>query len=64
MNNSIDVSKFKMATLSEIKEGDYVVNLGPVLEKEDLITHYNIVIDRLSEKQVIKFKRDTVLVTI
>jgi predicted transcriptional regulator of viral defense system len=64
MNTSLDVSKFKMAPISEIDRGDYLVNLGPVLEKEDLITHYNIIIDRLNEKQVIKFQRDTVLVTI
>lgn len=64
MNDFQNTTKFKETPISEIKKGDFVANLGPVLETENVITHFNIIIDRLSEKQVIKFKRDTVLITI
>lgn len=63
MNNSIDLSKFKISSIYEIKKGDYLVNLGSVIDTEKLDTHYNIIIDRLNEKQVLRFERDTVLVT-
>ena len=63
MQNSIDISKLKLAPISEIAKGDFVVNLGSVIETEKLDTHFNIIISRLNEKQVIKFPTDTVLVT-
>lgn len=64
MHNSIDLKKLKMVPVSDIEAGDFLVNLGPVIETEKHETHYNIIIARLNEKQVIKFERDTVLVTI
>ncbi|SDF95643.1 hypothetical protein SAMN05421827_102242 [Pedobacter terrae] len=64
MNDFLNNTEFKTIPISEIEKGDFLVNLGPVLETEDVITHFNLIIDRLSEKQVIKFKRDIVLVTI
>ncbi|WP_199121441.1 hypothetical protein [Pedobacter sp. ASV28] len=64
MSISLDVSKFKKISISDIKEGHYIVNLGPVIEAENMETHYNLIIYRMAEKQVIKFENDTVLVTV
>jgi hypothetical protein len=63
MNSSIDLSKFKISPISQIIKGDYLVNLGSVIETEKLETHYCLIIDRLNEKQVFKFETDTLLVT-
>ncbi|MGY0039302.1 hypothetical protein [Pedobacter sp. NJ-S-72] len=52
-----------MVPVSDIEVGDFLVNLGSVIETERLDTHYNIIIARLNEKQVLKFERDTILIT-
>lgn len=50
-----------MVPISEIQEGDYVLNLGTVIEVEKKVTYYNLIIARVGEKQVIKFNPDVVL---
>lgn len=61
-SDNLEISKFKLVPVTNITAGQYVVNLGPVLEIEKLKKHCNLIISRVDEKQVIKFDADTVLV--
>lgn len=38
-----------------------LVNLGRVLEIEEHSEHYCLIVDRMNEKQVIKFEKDVLL---
>ncbi|MGY4386181.1 hypothetical protein ACVWYN_003231 [Pedobacter sp. UYP24] len=58
-----DLSKLKRYLISEIPIGAKIVNLGVLLEKEEQPTQYRLVIDRMDEKQVVKFNKKTVLIT-
>ncbi len=56
------LASLKIKQISEIEVGAFVVNLGQVIEIEKQENHYNLIISRLREKQVIKFEKDTSLV--
>jgi hypothetical protein len=53
----------KVVHISKIEKNNIVVNLGLVLETEELDKHYNLVISRLNEKQVMKFDKEIFMVT-
>ena len=53
----------KVVHISKIEKGNIVVNLGLVLETEELDKHYNLIISRLNEKQVMKFDKEIFMVT-
>jgi len=50
--------------ISELEIGDVLVNLGSVLEIEEGLTHFTLVISRLNEKQVIKFLKEDMLILV
>lgn len=50
--------------ISEVKVGEVVANLGKILEIEEAPQAYCLVIERLGEKQVIKFDKHTLLILI
>lgn len=50
--------------ISELEIGDVLVNLGYVLEIEEGLTHFTLVISRLNEKQVIKFLKEDMLILV
>jgi len=50
--------------ISEVKVGEVVANLGKILEIEEAPQAYCLVIERLGEKQVIKFEKYTLLILI
>ncbi|ADY50675.1 hypothetical protein Pedsa_0088 [Pseudopedobacter saltans DSM 12145] len=63
-SDTLDISKLKLIPVAEITIGQYIINLGSVIETERLQQHYNLIISRLNEKQVIKFTDDAVLAVI
>ena len=44
-----------------MKPGDHLINLGNILEIEEQENHYVIIIDRMDEKQVFKFRKAMML---
>lgn len=58
MLNSQNLPDIKVKHISKIQKQDILVNLGPVLEIEEFQKYYSIIIDRLDEKQVIKFNKE------
>ncbi|MBB6240026.1 intein-encoded DNA endonuclease-like protein [Pedobacter sp. AK013] len=50
--------------ISEVEVGEVVANLGKILEIEEAPQAYCLVIERLGEKQVIKFEKHTLLILI
>lgn len=61
MYNLINLSKLKILPISEIVVDDVLVNLGRVIEIEEFDMYYSLIIDRLNEKQVFKFDRQSFL---
>jgi len=47
--------------ISEIKAGDNLVNLGPVLEITELEDSFSLVIERMQERQVWRFEKSELL---
>jgi hypothetical protein len=64
MPKLINLSSVKTVPIHKIAKGDIVVNLGEVLEIDEYPNHTNLIIFRLNEKQVIKFKKDAVIIII
>lgn len=60
---SESLPELKAIHISEIETGTIIVNLGLVLEVEELDRHYNLVISRLNEKQVMKFDKEIFMIT-
>lgn len=59
--NSDQHSTLIQIPVSDFKPGDYLVNLGNILEIEEREDNYIIIIDRMDEKQVLKFKKTMML---
>ncbi|KEQ30171.1 hypothetical protein N180_06485 [Pedobacter antarcticus 4BY] len=62
MLNIESLSQFKAIPIEEIKTGDFVVNLGEVVEIDKFPNHIDLIILRLNEKYVIKFSLETLIV--
>ncbi|MEJ2901672.1 hypothetical protein WAE58_04525 [Pedobacter panaciterrae] len=62
MSLSDNPSKFKHVHISKVEAGVTLVNLGTLLEVEEHSLHYCLIVERMSQKQVIKFDKDTLLV--
>lgn len=54
-------NQLKKINISELQQDDFIVNLGEVLEIEELPNTFTVVISRMSEKQVFTFKKDEIL---
>lgn len=52
----------KLRHISEVKEGDFIANVGKILEIEELESYYSLVIERMNEKQVLKFEKNGFLI--
>lgn len=50
-----------VVAISDLKTGDFVLNLGEVLEIEESVEFYAVIIFRMNQKHVIKFEKDTQL---
>ncbi|TKC03896.1 hypothetical protein [Pedobacter frigoris] len=59
MTSTIEPSE-QLTTLpiSELRVGDQLINLGPVLEINELADSFSLVIDRMQERQVWRFNKD------
>lgn len=64
MLDSNSLPEIKIKQISEVKIGETVANLGEILEIEKTTDFYSLIIARLGEKQVIKFKKQTFLLII
>lgn len=64
MLDSNSIPEIKITQISEVKIGETVANLGEILEIEKAADFYSLIIARLGEKQVIKFKKQTFLLII
>jgi len=62
MLNIESLSQFKTIPIEEIKTGDFVINLGEVVEIDKFPNHIDLIIHRLNEKYVIKFSLETLIV--
>jgi hypothetical protein len=62
MLNAQNLPEIKVKHMSKIEKHDILVNLGSVLEIEELEKHYSIIVDRLDERQVIKFDKEIYMV--
>ncbi|AZA84086.1 hypothetical protein C1637_16480 [Chryseobacterium lactis] len=62
MLNIESLSQFKTIPIEEIKTGDFVINLGEVVEIDKFPNHIDLIILRLNEKYVIKFSLETLIV--
>lgn len=62
MLNIESLSQFKAIPIEEIKTGDFVINLGEVVEIDKFPNHIDLIILRLNEKYVIKFSLETLIV--
>ncbi|WP_316793905.1 hypothetical protein [Pedobacter frigoris] len=59
MTPSIEPSE-QLTTLpiSELRVGDRLINLGPVIEITELADSFSLVIERMQERQVWRFNKD------
>lgn len=48
--------------ISDLTIGDHLINLGPVLEISENDDSYALVIDRMQERQVWRFKKSDILI--
>ncbi|GGE19319.1 hypothetical protein HNP72_001463 [Sphingobacterium soli] len=62
MLNIESLSQFKAIPIEQIKTGDFVINLGEVVEIDKFPNHIDLIILRLNEKYVIKFSLETLIV--
>ena len=62
MLNIESLSQFKTIPIEELKTGDFVINLGEVVEIDKFPNHIDLIILRLNEKYVIKFSLETLIV--
>ena len=58
MLNSHYLPDLNVKHISKIETGNIVVNLGVVMEIEELTEYYSLIISRLNEKQVFKFDKE------
>lgn len=56
--------KISRVNISALAEGNFVVNLGEVLEIDELTNSFEVVIARMEQKQVFTFKKDEILTII
>lgn len=61
---SDNLPKINCVHVSKIEAGVVLANLGKLLEIEERNDYYTLIISRMNEKQVFKFEKDTVLITI
>ncbi|SMD10047.1 hypothetical protein [Pedobacter nyackensis] len=54
--------ELKTKQISDIAKGDIIANLGEVLEVTEHDEHFHFVINRLKQKQVLKFEKDKFLI--
>jgi hypothetical protein len=64
MLNAQNLPDIKVKHISKIKKYDILVNLGSVLEIEELERYYYFIISRVDQKQVIKFDKEIYMVII
>lgn len=57
-----NLASIKMLEINKVKPGHTIVNLGKVVEVFENTCYYELVIERMSEKQVLKFEKETILV--
>lgn len=50
--------------ISNVRIGQYLANLGEVLEIEEQESHFCLIIGRLNEKQVIRFGKEELMILI
>ncbi|SJN22946.1 hypothetical protein FM107_03630 [Sphingobacterium sp. JB170] len=62
MLNHENLSQLRIVPIGEIKTGDFVVDLGKVVEIDKFPSRINLIILRFNEKHVIKFKPETLVV--
>lgn len=62
MINIGTINQIELKHISEVQNGQFVGNLGKVLEINELENHYSLVIERMNEKQVFKFEKDFQLI--
>lgn len=55
----ISTESIIVVTISDLKKGDIILNLGEVLEIEESPELYAVIIHRMNQKHVIKFEKDT-----
>ncbi|ACU04577.1 MULTISPECIES: hypothetical protein [Pedobacter] len=51
----------EIKSISDLEQGDKIINLGKVLEIEESAEFYAIIILRMNQKQVFKFEKNTSL---
>jgi hypothetical protein len=56
-----NISKITRFHISKVESGMILVNLGRILEIEEHSGHYALIVERMNEKQVIKFDKDVLL---
>lgn len=57
-----NLSNLQEIHISGIQVGTFIVNLGVILEIDEKDNFFNLVIPRMSEKQVIKFHKNVSLI--
>ena len=48
---------YKQIEVRKVRPGDLIINLGPVLEIEELSDHFSIIIYRRNKKEVYQFDK-------
>lgn len=55
------LQEYKHIEIKEVRRGDFIVNLGKVLEIEESSNLFSIVILRLNRKEVYEFEKGAIL---
>ena len=58
MKTQLAPESVRETSVSNLKEGDFIVNLGEILEIDELTNLYSIVILRNNQKQVFTFNKN------
>lgn len=64
MIRSDNLPNINCVHVSKIEVGFVLANLGELLEIEERDEYYALVISRMKEKQVFKFEKDAILITL
>jgi len=61
MKTELAPSNIKETNIGSLRTGDFIVNLGEVLEIDELTNAYSVVVRRSNQKQVFTFDKEDLL---
>ncbi|SEI40641.1 hypothetical protein SAMN04487995_0449 [Dyadobacter koreensis] len=61
MKTELAPSNIKETSIGGLRTGDFIVNLGEVLEIDELTNAYSVVVRRSNQKQVFTFDKEDLL---